>query len=109
MVRLDAITPEVRGGELLLCAGVPLFGRLAPPSYGLSAVISYAETPGVHASDQRLRSGIAPLRQGPQKAPGRRRVQSVVCRYAGLKVAGRRTACGTEEDHKRTGQGPHDD
>ena len=92
MVRLDAITPEVRGGELLLCAGVPLFGRLAPPSHGLSAVISDAETPGVHVSNQGLRPGIAALRQGLQKAPGRRRVQSVVSRYAVLQVAGHRTA-----------------
>src|SRR5215467_2341848 len=109
MERLNAITPEVRRGEFLLCAGVPLFGRLAPPSYGLSAVISDAETSGVHASNQGLRPGIAPLRQGLQKSPGARRVQSVVCRYAFLKVTCCSDARGIQEDHKRTGQGPHDD
>ena len=92
MVLLDAIAPEVRGGEFFLCAGVPLSGRLAPPSHGLSAVISDAETSGVHISNQGLRPGIAPLRQGLQKAPSRRLVQSVVCRYAILQVTRHRTA-----------------
>jgi hypothetical protein len=108
MVRLDAIAPEVRRSELLLCAGVPLFGRLAPPSYGLSAVISDAETSGVHASNQGLRPGVAPFRQGPQKSPGARRVQSVVCRYAFLKVTCCSDARGIQEGHQRTGQGPRD-
>ena len=38
----------------------PLAERLAPPSHGLRAVISDAETSGVHFSQQGLRAGIAP-------------------------------------------------
>src|SRR5271166_1735053 len=90
MILLYAIAPEIRDAEFFLCAGVPLLGRLAPPPHGLRAVISDAETSGAHISQQGLSPGISPLRQGLQKAPSRRRVQSVVCRYAVLQVAGHR-------------------
>jgi hypothetical protein len=43
MVLLYAIAPEVHGGEFFPCAGVPLLGRLSPPSHGLRAVISDPE------------------------------------------------------------------